>query len=97
MPFHMTPHRIWLREYEEIEGGDVLIGDDSLTNTIVRGKVCLTLKDGSRGTLPSVLHIPVLARNLISITIMSDAGVHIVFEKDTCKMVWGAMVLMRGV
>lgn len=28
---------------------------------------------------------------------MGDVGMHIVFEKDICKMVWGAMVLMRGV
>jgi hypothetical protein len=28
---------------------------------------------------------------------MSDAGVHTVFEKETCKMVQGEMVLMRGV
>ena len=28
---------------------------------------------------------------------MDEVGVKIVFEKDTCKMVWGALVLMRGV
>ena len=28
---------------------------------------------------------------------MDDAGVKIMFEKDTCKMVQGALVLMRGV
>ena len=28
---------------------------------------------------------------------MADAGVKIVFEKDRCKMIRGAMVLMRGV
>ena len=27
---------------------------------------------------------------------MDAAGVKIVFDKDTCKMVWGALVLMRG-
>ena len=28
---------------------------------------------------------------------MSDTGVKIVFEKDACKMIRGAMVLMRGI
>ena len=28
---------------------------------------------------------------------MDDAGVKTVFEKYACKMVWGALVLMRGV
>ena len=38
-----------------------------------------------------------MARNLISISKLDDAGVKIVFEKDTCKMVRGALVLMQGV
>ena len=50
-----------------------------------------------KGILLSVLHIPTLARNLISVSKLDDAGVKIVFEKDTCKMVRGALVLMRGV
>ena len=48
-------------------------------------------------TLPGVLHIPALARNLISVSKMDDASVKIVFEKDTYNMVHGALVLMRGV
>lgn len=28
---------------------------------------------------------------------MSNASVKTVFEKDTCRMVWGAIVLLRGV
>ena len=44
-----------------------------------------------------VLHILDLARNLIFVSKMSDAEVHILFQKDSCKMVRGAMVLMKGV
>jgi hypothetical protein len=44
-----------------------------------------------------VLHILGLSRNMISISNMSDAGVHTLFQKDTCKMVRGVMVLMKGV
>ena len=57
----MTPHRNWFCEYEELEGGDVLLGDDSPTKIIGKGKVQLILKDGRRGTLLGVLHIPGLA------------------------------------
>jgi hypothetical protein len=57
----------------------------------------LLLNDGRIRTLPGVLHIPKLARSLISISKLGDAGVKTVFEKNTCKMVRGAMVLMRGV
>ena len=57
----------------------------------------MKLQGGRIRTLPGVLHIPALARNLISIRNMDDAGVKTVFKKDTCKMVRGALVLMQGV
>jgi hypothetical protein len=34
---------------------------------------------------------------MIFVSKMSDAGVHTLFQKDSCKMVRGAMVLMKGV
>ena len=38
-----------------------------------------------------------MARNLIFVSKMDDAGVKLVFEKYTYKMVWGALVFMWGV
>ena len=61
------------------------------------GRVKLLLKYGRIRTLPGVLHIPKLSRSLIYVSKMDDAGVDTVFGKNTCKMVRGAMVLMRGV
>jgi hypothetical protein len=57
----------------------------------------LRLIDGRIITLLSVLHIPGLAINLISVRKMNDVGVKTIFEKETCKMVRGAMVLLKGV
>jgi hypothetical protein len=53
--------------------------------------------DGRIRTLPGFCTFQRLARNLIYVSKMDDAGVKIVFEKETCKMVRGEMVLMRGV
>eukprot|EP00253_Pinus_taeda_P035675 PITA_35675 len=72
-------------------------GDDRKARIIGHGKVKLKLQGGRVRTLPSVLHIPVLAKNLISVSKLDDAGVKTIFKKDTCKMVWGALVLVRGV
>jgi hypothetical protein len=47
----------------------------------------LRLIDGRIRTLHSVLHIPRLARNLIFVSKMDDAGVKTIFEKETCRMV----------
>ena len=62
-----------------------------------QGKFKLRLIDGRIRKLPSVLHIPRLARNLIFVSKMDDVGVKTIFEKETCRMVRGAMVLLKVV
>eukprot|EP00253_Pinus_taeda_P009995 PITA_09995 len=89
--FHFTPHKEWFCEYEKYVGGDIFFGDDRA------GKVKLKLQVGRVRTLSGVLHIPTLARNLIFVRKLDDVGVKTVFEKDTCKMVQGALVLMSRV
>eukprot|EP00253_Pinus_taeda_P012440 PITA_12440 len=95
--FHFTSHRQWFYEYGKYDGGDVFLGDDRKARIVGRRKVKLKSQGGRVRTLPGVLHIPTLARNLISVTKLDDAGVKAVFEKNTCKMVRRALVLMRGV
>jgi hypothetical protein len=94
--FHMTLQREWLCEYERYDGGNVFLGDD-LTNKIIGGgKFKLRLIYGRIRTLPGVLHIPCLARNLIFVRKMDDARVKTIFEKETRRMVRGAMLLLKG-
>ena len=95
--FHFTPHREWFYEYDKYNSGDVFLRDDRKAIIIGRGKVKLKLQCGRVRTLPGVLHIPALARNLIYVSKLDDAGVKTVFDKDTCKIVRGALVLMWGV
>jgi hypothetical protein len=95
--YHVTSHKEWFCEYEQYEGRYVFLGDDSTTKIFRQGRVRLILQDGRRRTLSGVIHIPVLEKNLISISKMSDAGVHTLFLKDSRKMVIGVMVLMKGV
>ena len=63
------------------------LGDDSPTSIIGCGRSKLKLKDGRIRTLPGVLHIPNLARNLISIRNMDVAGVTPMCGDGSCKMV----------
>jgi len=83
----MTPHREWFFEYEKYDGGDVFLGDDLTEKILGRGTFNLLLKDGRIRTLPGVLHIPKLARSLISVSKMDDARVDTIFGKNTCNMV----------
>eukprot|EP00253_Pinus_taeda_P028157 PITA_28157 len=95
--FHFTPHREWFYKYEKYDGGDVFLEDDRKARIIGHGKVKLKLQGGRVKTFSGVLHIPALARNLISISKLDDVGVKTMFEKDTCKMVRGSLILMQGV
>jgi hypothetical protein len=95
--FHMNPHRGWFCEYERYDGGNVFLGDDSTTKIIGRGKFKLRLIYGRIRTLPDVLHIPSLAKNMIYVRKMDDARVKTIFEKETCRMVRGELVLLKGV
>eukprot|EP00253_Pinus_taeda_P026942 PITA_26942 len=95
--FHFTSHREWYYEYEKYNGGDVFLGDDKKARTIGCRKLKLNFQGGRIRTLMGVLHIPSLARNLISVIKLDDAGIKELFDKDTCKMVWGALLLMWGV
>ena len=94
---HMIPYREWFCEYEKYNGGDVYSRDDSPTSIIGRGRVKLKLKDGRIRTLPGVLHITNLARNLIFVRKLNVAGVKTMCGDGGCKMVRGSIVLMRGV
>ena len=95
--FHMNLHRECFYEYERYDGGNVFLGNDSTTKIIGRGRVKLRLIDGRIKTLPGVLYILGLARKLIFVRKMDDVGVKTIFEKETCRMVRGAMVLLREV
>jgi hypothetical protein len=95
--FHMTPHMEWLCEYERYDGGNFFLDDDSTTKIIGQGQFKLRLIYGRIRTLLGVIHIPGLSRNLISIRKMDDGGVKIVFEKETCRLIQGEMVLLKGV
>jgi hypothetical protein len=93
----MTPHREWFCEYEKYDVGNVFLGNDSTTRIIGRGRVKLRLIYGRIRTLPGVLHISGMARNLNYVSKMEDAGVKTIFEKGTCRLVRGEIVLMKGV
>jgi hypothetical protein len=94
---HMNPYKEWLCEYGRYYGGNVFVSDESIAKIVGWERFKLRLIDGRIITLPGVLHIPGLAKNFIFVRKMDDAGVKIVFEKETCRMVRGAMVLLKGV
>ena len=67
--------REWFCEYEKYDSSDVFLGDDRKARIIGRRKFKLKLQGGRIRTLPGILHIPALARNLIYVSKMDDAEI----------------------
>ena len=55
--FHMTPKKHWLQNYQVINGGKVLLGNDHECKILGVGDVRLKLHDGSYRTLPEVRYV----------------------------------------
>ena len=52
--FHMSPNRNWFSTYRSIEGGVVLMGNDSQSKVIGIDTVELRMHDGTKLTLTDV-------------------------------------------
>eukprot|EP00253_Pinus_taeda_P008516 PITA_08516 len=76
-------------------GGDVFLGYDRKARIIGRGKVKLKLQGGRVRTLSGVLHIPALARNLISISKWMSRCKYRVRERIPARWFEEELVLMR--
>eukprot|EP00253_Pinus_taeda_P034096 PITA_34096 len=83
--FHFTSHREWVYKYDKYDGGDVFLRDDRKARIVGCRKVKFKLQGGRIRTLPNVLHIFALARNLIYVRKMDDAGLKIVREEIDSK------------
>ena len=51
------------------------LGDNSVLNIVGHGSICVKFFDGRIRRFDGVLHIPRLARNLLSVSKLIDAGV----------------------
>lgn len=72
--FHMTSHQGWFSKYEEYDGGKVYLGDDSHLKVVGRGRVKIRFPYGKVKGIIDVMHILILAQNLLSVSKLSDVG-----------------------
>ena len=63
----MCPIKTYFTEYQKINGGRVMMGNNSMCRIIEIGNVSLRLHDGSTRVINQVRHVPDLKRNLISL------------------------------
>ncbi|KAH9770122.1 Integrase catalytic domain-containing protein [Citrus sinensis] len=83
-------------ESEDLDGGRVMMGNNTVCKVIGIGKIHLKLHDGSIKEIRQVRHIPELKRNLISLGMMDQMGCIIKLESGVLKILNGSTLVMKG-
>ena len=93
---HMTHNKNNIIEYEDYnesskQGTNVFLGDNTLIPAEGEGKVQLLTSDGDSGenclALDKVLHVPQLAKNLLSVPALTQTGAKVLFDKEKCLVI----------
>ncbi|KAE9004316.1 hypothetical protein PR003_g17224 [Phytophthora rubi] len=84
---HMTPHRNDLFEYKDLDSKiEVTIADGEKIRVVGTGSVRLTGIDGKSIKMINVLYIPVLDRQLLSVSRLAEHGTSVEFQKKSCTI-----------
>ncbi|KAM1003335.1 hypothetical protein ACFX2C_003672 [Malus domestica] len=94
--YHMCPIREWFSNFEKLDGGVVLMGNNNACKTQGIGKICLNMHDGTVRELSDVRYVPDMKKNLISLGALESKGLKITMEGGVLKAVYGALVVMKG-
>jgi len=94
--FHMSPYKGYFSDYQNLDGGRVMMGNNSVCKVIGIGKIHLKLHDGSIKEIRQVRHVPELKRNLISLGMIDQMGCSIKLESGELKILNGSTLVMKG-
>ncbi|KAG8502473.1 hypothetical protein CXB51_000399 [Gossypium anomalum] len=94
--YHMCPNKDWFSSLKELEGGVVLMGNDSACKTMGVGTVQLKNHDGSIQVLTDARYIPSLKKNLISLGALESKGLTITLRDGLLKVVAQELTVMKS-
>ena len=94
--FHMTPKREFLFDFQNLDGGKVLMGNDQTCNVARIGSMKFQLTDGSLRIIENVSWVPQLRRNLLSLGMFNSSGCTYKSEASKLKVAKGSMVVLKG-
>ena len=92
----MTHRKDWLTDYQKIDRGKVILGDNRICQVEGIGIVSFKMFDGIVRKLKNVKYVPRMSRNLISISVLDDLGYTCKVEKGIKKIYRGSMVVIKG-
>nr|AAT44257.1 putative polyprotein [Oryza sativa Japonica Group] len=94
--YHMCLNRDWFATYEAVQGGTVLMGDDTPCEVAGVETVQIKMFDGCIRTLSDVRHIPNLKRSLISLCTLDRKVYKYSGGDGILKVTKGSLVVMKA-
>ena len=94
--YHMCPYRDWFTNYQSIDGGKVLMGNNAACKVVGIGAIKIKMFDGIVRTLLDVKHVPELKKNLISLGTLDSNGCTYKAGGGVMRISKGALVVMKG-
>jgi len=93
---HATSCRQAFTNFQESTFGKVFLGDNKECDILGKGDITLNMKNGDKLTLTDVRYVPMLKRNLISVSHLIGNGCNVKFSLDSWKITKGLLVMARG-
>ncbi|GJT64965.1 hypothetical protein Tco_1016445 [Tanacetum coccineum] len=86
--------RDYLVDFEEYNGGNILLSDGRECRVRGTGKVQVQMRDGSSFVLDNVRYVPQLRRNLISLVTLEKGGFTVKMQSGKIKVIKGSLVVL---
>jgi transposase InsO family protein len=95
--YHICPRREWFSTYEQIDGGNVSMANSSVCKAVGIGSIKIRTHDGKFCTLHDVRHVPLMTKNLISLSLLDSKGFSFKGEGGAIHVCRGSNVILKGI
>ncbi|CAM8886687.1 unnamed protein product [Rhodiola kirilowii] len=93
----MTPHKQWLKDFQDQNSGTVHMGNDKACKMVGFGKIIIKVDNEPDIHLSGVRYVSELKRNLISLGMLEAHGCKFKAENVELKVLEGDCVKINGV
>ncbi|KAJ4714843.1 Retrovirus-related Pol polyprotein from transposon TNT 1-94 [Melia azedarach] len=95
--YHICPRREWFTTYEQVDGGNISMANSSVCKAVGIGSIKIRTHDGKFCTLNDVKHVPLMTKNLISLSMLDNKGFSFQGEGGVLHVCKGSNVVLKGV
>ncbi|KAJ4704922.1 Retrovirus-related Pol polyprotein from transposon TNT 1-94 [Melia azedarach] len=95
--YHICPRREWFTTYEQVDRGNISMANSSICKAVGIGSIKIRTHDGKFCTLNNVRHVPLLTKNLISLSMLDNKGFSFQGEGRVLHVCKGSNVVLKGV